>query len=336
METIKCGGAGTVDEGCVAQEGNVVEAEVPNRGVYHAVARESEHGTDDSSSQDIVPVVVLVDRECTANEASTKDRRVDGDELPHGRVVVGKHLEFCVEVAVQEYKASECGRGVSRRHALKRIIDLLFVTCADAAVVHDLTIPVSGGHVERRELWFADGQEMGTEASNQPLDENLEHSSRDETVQQANSRIIDIPEASDANLTDQEDGERDEERQESSGPDWDDFVAHRVCEVGVDNLSVLESNWEAPTRRRLCHVHTQANGAQDSHTHDIQRCGFDPLAEGRARVPCLDAIVGWGFIAAAEDPGFLRVSASSSCSIGVHRRSAAVEEPHCELWRNLC
>lgn len=42
-------------------EGNVVVAPIPDSGVGHAVGREGKDGTNDSTGEDIVEVVVLVD-----------------------------------------------------------------------------------------------------------------------------------------------------------------------------------------------------------------------------------------------------------------------------------
>jgi hypothetical protein len=55
VEAVEGACAGTVDEWCVAEERDVVEAEVPDRGVDHAVGGESHHGTDKGTSQDVVP-----------------------------------------------------------------------------------------------------------------------------------------------------------------------------------------------------------------------------------------------------------------------------------------
>jgi len=74
VEAVEGAWACAVDEGGVAEEGNVVEAEVPDGGVDHAVGREGHYGTDDGAGEDVVPVVVLVNGECAAN--STLRERV--------------------------------------------------------------------------------------------------------------------------------------------------------------------------------------------------------------------------------------------------------------------
>jgi hypothetical protein len=55
MEAIEGAGACAVDERCVAQEGDVVEAEVPDGGVDHAVGGKGHHCTDYGTGEDIVP-----------------------------------------------------------------------------------------------------------------------------------------------------------------------------------------------------------------------------------------------------------------------------------------
>lgn len=55
VEAVEGAWACAVDKGSVAEEGNVVEAEVPDGGVDHAVGRESHHCADHSASEDVVP-----------------------------------------------------------------------------------------------------------------------------------------------------------------------------------------------------------------------------------------------------------------------------------------
>jgi hypothetical protein len=55
VEAVEGACAGAVNEWCVAEERDVVEAEVPDRGVDHAVGGESHDGTDKSTSQNVVP-----------------------------------------------------------------------------------------------------------------------------------------------------------------------------------------------------------------------------------------------------------------------------------------
>jgi len=54
VEAVKGARPGTVDKGGVAQERNVVEAEVPDGSVDHAVGAESHDSTNDGSGEDIV------------------------------------------------------------------------------------------------------------------------------------------------------------------------------------------------------------------------------------------------------------------------------------------
>jgi hypothetical protein len=186
----------------------------------------------------LLPVVELVNGERTADQTGSKQRRVDGNQFPHSRVVVGKHLELSVQVEVQEHKASEGSSSVTRGHGLEAVVDLLLVTCADAAVEHDLAVSVGdiAPHTSiliaiicctetkaLRNDRLAYGKEVRAETSNQPLDENLEDGSRNERVQQSDGSVVDIPEASSTDLNNQKDGKRDEEGHESGSPDRNDL-----------------------------------------------------------------------------------------------------------------
>ena len=173
-------------------------------------------------------------------------------------MVVGKDLELRVEVQIQVNEASERSRGVPRWHGLQTIIDLVLVARADAAVEHNRAEPIR--HVAMRDEVgrdhrLADSEEVRTQSTDEPLDEDLEDGCGDERVQQADGGVIDVPEAAGSDLHDQEDEEGDEEGHQSSRVDGNDLVAHRVGELGVDDLAVGEADGEAPARRWSRHVH---------------------------------------------------------------------------------
>jgi hypothetical protein len=261
--------------------------------------------------------VELVNGERAANEAGTKQGGVDGNELPHSRVVVGKHLELCVKVEVQEDEASEGSGGVTRRHRLETVVNLLLVTRADAAVEHDLAVSignVTAGNTstlvavvwsisieEVRNNRLAHGEEVRAQTTNEPLDKDLEDGSRDERVQQADGSVVDIPKASGADLDDQEDCEGNEEGHESSSPDGNDLsrvstylvctskatylIAQRVRKLWVHNLAVPKGDGEAATRRRIRHVDTKTDSTHNRHGNDVESSSLDPLTKGRPAVP---------------------------------------------------
>jgi hypothetical protein len=91
-------------------KGNVVEAEVPDAGVHHPVCAQSEHGADDGAGKNVVPVVILVDREGASDQGGAEDLGVESGELPHVRRIVGEDLELGVEVQVQEDETRDLRR----------------------------------------------------------------------------------------------------------------------------------------------------------------------------------------------------------------------------------
>jgi hypothetical protein len=115
----------------------VVEAPVPDGSVRHAVSRKGHDRADDGAGHHVVPVVELVNSECTTDEHRAEDGGVDDDELPHGRVVVGEDLELGVEIQVEE---DETGKGSCRMAAgerLQAVVNLVWVSGADVAGVVD-------------------------------------------------------------------------------------------------------------------------------------------------------------------------------------------------------
>ena len=216
----------------------------------------------------------LVNGQGATNEAGTEDGSIDGNELPHGRVVVGENLQFCVEVAVEVHEPCKRGGGVTGGHGLEGIVDLGLVSRADAAVEHNLVVSVTNvamrEHVGRNDR-LADGEEVRAETANEPLDENLEHSCGDEGVEETDSGVVDIPERAHADLADEEHGEGDEESHKCGCPDGDDLMAERVGELGVDDLSIGEDDGETPRWRRISKVHTETDGTKNHYLY--QRIG---------------------------------------------------------------
>lgn len=132
-------------------------------------------------------------------------------------MIVGEDLQLGIEVEVQEDETSEGGGGVARRHRLETVVDLLPVTSADATVEHDLAIAianVSGRStvlvsivvaVEVKTLRndrLTDSEEMGTKTANEPLDEDLEDGCRDQSVEESNGGVVDVPEGASTDLDD--------------------------------------------------------------------------------------------------------------------------------------
>jgi hypothetical protein len=60
VEAVERARACAVDEGSMTEERDVVEAEVPNRGVDHAVGAESHHSANDRSGENVIPDIMLV------------------------------------------------------------------------------------------------------------------------------------------------------------------------------------------------------------------------------------------------------------------------------------
>lgn len=95
---------------------------------------------------------------------------------------------------------------------------------------------------------------MRTETADEPLKEDLEDCSGDEGVEEADDGVVHIPEGANSDLTDQDDCNRDKGAEESCRPDGDDFISHGVCELWVDDLAILEVDWEGARRSWMCFV----------------------------------------------------------------------------------
>lgn len=191
-------------------------------------------------------MVELIDRQSAGNQGSYQDGRVDGDQLPHGRVVVREDLELRIEVQIQVDEASEGGSGVARRERLERIIDLVLIARADlrrvvylvetGSVVRGALLAL--GVAGQADVGLADVEEVGAQAADQALEEDLEDGGRDERVQQAEDAVVDVPERPHPDLHEQDHDDGDHGRQERRQPDRDDLLAQRVGELRVHYLAV--------------------------------------------------------------------------------------------------
>lgn len=146
----------------------MVEAEVPYAGVDHAVCRECEDSTNNGSGQKVVPVVVGVDGERSCNQASSKNRHVSDDQLPHGRMVVAPDLELGVEVEVQKDEACECSSCVSAGHRFEGIVDFVFVSSADFAIIHDVAETIASLGAIDWGARLANCEKVWAKTTNQP------------------------------------------------------------------------------------------------------------------------------------------------------------------------
>lgn len=52
-----------------------------------------------------------------------------------------------------------------------------------------------------------------------------------------------------------------------------------VCELRIDNLSILEIDWERSRRSWMSFINTQSNSTHSGHGEDIEPSDFKPLTE---------------------------------------------------------
>jgi hypothetical protein len=134
---------------------------------------------------------------------------------------------------------------VTRWKGFERIVDLVLITGADRTVIHDLSEAVASFlRCDGGDVGLADGEEVRTETTDQPFEENLEDGSGDERVEESDDCIVGIPERANADLADENDDDGDESAEKCSEPDGDDLFAYWVCELRVYDFTVLEVDGE--------------------------------------------------------------------------------------------
>ncbi|KAH0536669.1 hypothetical protein FGG08_006464 [Glutinoglossum americanum] len=259
----------------VPPQRHVVEPEIPDARVDHAIAADGHHGSDDGAGEAVVPVVVFVDGESAGDEGRAEEGSVDGDELPEGGVVVAEELDYSTGVQRREGERGERegGRGregerekrerergsrtsrgtMPARKTLQRIVNLLPIPGANPPIKHDLAVAVPDHALG--DDGPADGQEMRPQAPDEPLQEHLEHGGADERVEHAEHGVVDVPEGAHAQLEEQHDEDGHERREQRGEPDGHDLVAQRVGEGRVDDVAVAEGEREGARRRGAGPVH---------------------------------------------------------------------------------
>ena len=169
-------------------------------------------------------------------------------------MVVGKHLELGVQIEVQVDETAKCSSGMTGWEGLEAIVDLVLVAGANIRSVHDLQEAITLAIADHRDIGLADSQEVRAQSSDKPFQEDLEDGGANQGVQQPKDGVVQIPEAANANLTDEEDQDRDEGGHNGGSPDWHYLMAHRIGKLRVDDLAIAESHGERSRWRRVCVV----------------------------------------------------------------------------------
>lgn len=94
---------------------------------------------------------------------------------------------------------------MTRRKRFERVVDLLLVSGADSAIVHDIVKAKAFLRSTERYFGPADIEKVRTQTANEPFEKDLKHSGRDQAVQQSDDGIVDVPEGAYADLHEQDD-----------------------------------------------------------------------------------------------------------------------------------
>lgn len=202
--------------------------------------------------------------------------------------IVTIDLELSVEVQVQIDEAGKGSRGVATGHALERVINLVGVARADVLCVVEIEVARGVVHVallagQLAGVGLAGVEKVRAQATDEPLDEDLEHGGGDQGVEKADDAVVDVPEGADPDLHEQDEEDRDQGGHDGGGDNGDDLLAQGVCELRVDDLAVVEGDGKGAIGGRVSHVDTETDGAHGGHGEDVEPGVLEPLAEGRAR-----------------------------------------------------
>lgn len=128
------------------------------------------------------------------------------------------------------------------------------------------------------DVWLADIEEVGSETTDEPLEEDLEDCGGYQTFEKAECRFQKVVEAASANLEEREEQEGNDERKQSGEPNRNcagrqclksttsrammrtNFFAEWVCILRVYDFTVRERDWEAPCWGWIGKVNAKTNG----------------------------------------------------------------------------
>ena len=96
-------------------------------------------------------------------------------------MVVGEDLELRVEVVVQEEEAGPGCCAVAGWKGFEGVIDLVDVAAADVSLKHDVSVAIAACG-DKGGVGVADGEEVRTQATDEPFEEDLEDSGGDERI----------------------------------------------------------------------------------------------------------------------------------------------------------
>ena len=222
---------------------DVVIPPVPHGRVAHAVHHERNDRADDHAGADIVPIMRLVDGQAGGHQRGAQQRGEKRGDPVEGGLEVGPDLEFGVHPQEEEDVGGKRGRGVAGRERCHCVLEGVLVRVgAHLDRVHDL---VEADGVEARgvvgagegDVGLADVEEVGAEAADELLDDDLEKGGEDDGVEQAEHGVVEVPEGADADLGQGDDAQRDDGVEDAREGGRDDPAAAGVGKLRVDDVA---------------------------------------------------------------------------------------------------
>lgn len=187
----------------------MIESEVPNGCINHAVGRSGHHRPNHGACKTIVPIVEFVNCESSCDEGCTEQGSIESDHLPHGWVVIRENFQFGVDVVVQVEKPRPCCSAVTAGKRLQGVVNLIEVAPANVPLKHDVAKSVTSCSDNAR-IWIANRKEVWPKTTYEPLQEYLEDRCVYKRIKQADNGVVGVPEAPNANLHTENDEDRNE------------------------------------------------------------------------------------------------------------------------------
>ena len=150
---------------------------------------------------------------------------------------------------------------MSTGHRLERIVDLALVTSEDIGSVVELEVSlvvVSSHGSSALHIRLADDEEVRSETTDEPLDEDLEDSGSDKRVEKTDGSVVEVPEAADADLHASEDEDGDQSSKHGGSPDRNDLASEGVAILGPDNFAVVEVDARRDPEKKMAQLSAAA------------------------------------------------------------------------------
>jgi len=199
----------------------MVRPVIPNTGIGGTVRYKRSESAQNGTGKNVIPVVGHVEHECTDDASSEREWEAEEDNVEVGWMCVSKDLELAVDVERGEDETSKSGRRVTGWERLERVCNHLLVRIGTNTGI-EVDILKSLAQSDKIRSWYlglTDGEEVRSQSSIDKLDNDLDHATCHNRIDDTPDSVVDVPERTDTELHRQNENDRDGDGDDGVGND---------------------------------------------------------------------------------------------------------------------